>query len=139
MGVRGMCRESSPQRDSVYDRAWHEAGRHKWIESEKCGRDLGHAAIEDWDERHFKRFCRWCHWLHLTGRQCFGEFPGHHFNRVADPRDDVEQNVVRLFWDGQENWNIYWFAHGCGWPIERVYLLLQALGINEARLSPLVK
>jgi hypothetical protein len=129
-----MCRLQA----SVYDRAWQEAFRHKWIESEKHGRDLGHSAIEEWDRRHFKRFYRWCHWLHLTGRQLFAEFPRRHFDTVTDPRDDLERQVVHRYWDGQENLDIYWCAHGCGWPIERVSVVLLSLGINEARLSPLV-
>lgn len=124
---------------SVYDQAWQEAYRHKWIESEQHGCDLGDAAIRDWNRRHFKRFCRWCHWLHLTGRQLFHEFPGTHFNTVTDPRDEIEWQVVYRFWDGQENLDIYLCAHGCGWPIERVRVVLSLLGINEARLSPLVK
>jgi hypothetical protein len=131
-----MCRSQASVPASVYDQAWQEAFRHKWIESEKHGRDLGPAAIKDWNERHFKRCCHWCHWLHLTGRQCYREFPQHQFNTVANPCDDVEQQVVQQYWDGQENLDIYWCAHGSGWPIERVSAVLTKLGINEARLSP---
>ena len=31
--------------------------RHKWLESEKAGRDLGlHAALQDWGARHYARW-----------------------------------------------------------------------------------
>ena len=134
-----MCREYSSIPASVYDQAWQAAYRHKWIESERQGRDLGHAAIKDWSRLHFKRFYRWCHWLHLTGQQWFQEFPASQFNSVMDPRDEIERQVIHCFWDGQENLEIFLSAHGCGWPIERVRVVLSSLGINEARLSPLVK
>lgn len=133
-----MCRQQSSVPASVYDQAWQAAYRHKWIESERQRRDLGHAAIEDWSERYFKRFYRWCHWLHLTGRQWFHEFPGTHFNTVTEPRDEIEHQVVRRFWDGQENLDILFCAHGCGWPLDQVRVVLSTLHINEARLNPLV-
>ena len=133
-----MCRDYTPISASVYDQAWREACRHKWIESQKRGIDLGRAAIKDWDERHFKKFYRWCHWRHLTGRQFFEEFPDEHFNRVMDPRDELEWQVVIRFWDGLENLEIFNCAHGCGWPTARVRVVLSDLRINEARLRPLV-
>lgn len=33
-----------------------EIERHKWIESEKAGKDLGHFAILDWIKNHAARF-----------------------------------------------------------------------------------
>lgn len=134
-----MCREYTSVRASVYDQAWQEAHRYKWIESERRGHDLGVSAIAEWNRRYFKRFYRWRHWLHLTGRQRFGEFPEYQFNTISEPRDEIEQQVVYRFWDGQENLEILLCAHGCGWPIEQVRVLLHLLGINEARLNPLVK
>lgn len=102
-----MCREYSSIPTSVYDQAWQATYRHKWIESERQDRDLGHAAIKDWSRRHFKRFYRWCHWLHLTGQQWFHEFPASQFNSVMDPRDEIERQVIHCFWDGQENLEIF--------------------------------
>ena len=131
-----MCRDYSPISASVIDRAWREASRHKWIESQKRGFDLGWAAFREWGERYFKRFYRWCHWLHLTGRQFFVEFPDHHFNRVMDPCDELERQVVIRFWDGLENLEIFRCASGCGWPMARVRLVLSNLRINEGRLGP---
>ena len=133
-----MNRDKAQCPGSVYDHAWQEAYRHKWIESEKQGRDLGQMAIHDWSRKHLKRFFRWCHWLHLTGRQRFLEFPSDSFGTVNDPQDDLESEIVRQFWNGQENLEIYCNAHGCGWPLERVFDLLLSFDINGARPRPLV-
>ena len=131
-----MCRDYAPISASVYDQAWREACRYKWIESQKRGFDLGRAAIKDWDQRHFKKFYRWCHWQHLTGRQFFNEFPDDHFNRVMDPRDELERRIVDQFWDGLENLEIFVGAHGSGWSRSRVRVVLSDLRINEGRLTP---
>jgi hypothetical protein len=131
-----MSRENAQRVSSVYDSAWQEAYRHKWIESEKHGRDLGQVAIHDWSRKHFKKFYRWCHWLHLTGRQRFLEFASDNFGTVRDPQDDVGSEVVRLFCNGHENLEIYCDAHGRGWPLERVFELLLSLDINNTRPRP---
>ncbi len=138
-----MCRNQSPVPASVYDQAWQAAYRHKWIESERQRRDLGQAAIDDWDERFFKPFYRWCHWQHLTGEQFFREFPDSHFNTIT-PKEPAEMNsierlVIHWFLDGLENLNILFCAHGRGLPGKQVRMVLLTLRINEARLDPLVK
>ena len=137
-----MCRQQSSVPASVYDQAWQAAYRHKWIESERQRRDLGHAAIRDWDRRYFKRFYRWCHWLHLTGKQFFREFPDSHFDTVVSKKpteiNTIERLVIHGFLDGLENLDILLCAHGRGWPGEQVRMVLSTLHINEARLDPLV-
>ena len=138
-----MCREQSSVPASVYDQAWQAAEQHKWIESERQRRDLGQAAIDDWDERFFKRFGRWCHWQHLIGKQFFHEFPDSHFNTVPAKQptemNTIERTVIHCFWDGQENLNIFDFTHKCGLSGEQVTSVLATLHINEARLDPPVK
>ena len=55
-------------RYSVHERGEAEAQRHKWIESEKAGRDLGNWAILCWVRHHWNGFLRE-RWLeHLQGR-----------------------------------------------------------------------
>lgn len=138
-----MCRQQSSVPASVYDQAWQAAYRHKWIESEQQRRDLGDAALKDWNERFFKRFGRWCLWQHLIGKQFFHEFPGSHFNTLPEKKptemNTIERTVIHCFWDGLENLNIFNFAHECGLPGEQVTVVLSTLHINEARLDPLVK
>lgn len=38
-----------------------EADRHKWLESEKAGKDLGGKALEEWKRKHSQDFHD--HWL----------------------------------------------------------------------------
>ena len=45
-------------RYSVHERGEVEAQRHKWIESEKAGRDLGNWAILCWVRDHWNGFLR---------------------------------------------------------------------------------
>lgn len=102
-----MCREYSSIPVSVYDQAWQPDHRHKWIESERLGCDLGHAAVKDWSRRHFKCSYRWCHWLHLTGRKWFQEFLASQFNSGMKLGHQIERQVIHCFWDGQENLAIF--------------------------------
>src|SRR5690606_22090768 len=48
------------QEVSLYEEAHAEALRHKWIESQKHGRDLGDWAIRDWYRRYWRLYCRCC-------------------------------------------------------------------------------
>ena len=59
---------------SLYAEAVKEAERHKWIESQKHGRDLGQAAIRDWYRNYWNRFCRWRRMEHLQGTRRWREF-----------------------------------------------------------------
>ena len=36
-----------------------EIKRHKWIESEKAGHDIGDRAAFEWLERHYEEWLRW--------------------------------------------------------------------------------
>ena len=64
--ISDACRPSVKL--SVHDRGAVEAQRHKWIESEKAGRDLGEWAIRCWVRQHWNGFLR-AKWLeHLEGR-----------------------------------------------------------------------
>ena len=133
-----MNRDHAQSPGSVYDHAWQEAYRHKWIESEKQGRDLGSVAIQEWSQRHLNRFYRWCHWQHLTGRQRFIEFRSDSFGTITESRDDVELEIVRQLCNGHENLEIYCDAHGRGWPLEQVFHLLLSFDINSTRPRPLL-
>src|SRR3954462_3928961 len=75
-GGLSMCQCSLPTTEavkasvkmSVHRIGEEEAQRHKWIESEKAGRDLGEWAIRCWVREHWNGFLRE-RWLeHLQGR-----------------------------------------------------------------------
>ena len=40
---------------------WHEIQKHKWIESEKAGKDLGDRAVLDWIRHHAAEWRRYRH------------------------------------------------------------------------------
>lgn len=47
---------SRPQLKEFLDNEREEIERHKWIESEKAGRDLGYDAIVDWIRKYAKTY-----------------------------------------------------------------------------------
>src|SRR3954470_17001564 len=62
----------SPPADakSVHAACVEEEDRHKWIESEKAGYDLGETAIRRWVQEHWRGYLR-ARWVeHLQGK-CF--------------------------------------------------------------------
>ena len=50
------CIDDTTSGLSVYDEAIREADRHKWIESQKRGRDLGVQALRDWFHNYWKGY-----------------------------------------------------------------------------------
>ena len=63
-----VCQE--PVKQSVYRHCTQEMLRHKWIESQKVGYDLGEAAIRQWVQLHWTGYLR-ARWVeHLQGK-CF--------------------------------------------------------------------
>jgi hypothetical protein len=125
---------------SLYDEALAEALRHKWIESQKHGRDLGDSALKDWFRRHWLPFCRVCRLEHIEGMQRWVEFAEHDFGQVyhllcsGDLLLDRILDRMELGYDNLEiiNWALTWKL-----PMPRVLELLEMIDINRARLEPL--
>src|SRR5437660_12268970 len=93
---------------SVHDRGAQEAQRHKWIESEKAGRDLGEWAIRCWVRQHWNGFLR-ARWLeHLQGRHYWIELDHDDFGLLRNAFQDSRQihDVVRLLKEGRENLDV---------------------------------
>ena len=140
-----MCQCSTPTtevvrpsiRMSVRDLGEQEAKRHKWIESEKAGRDLGEWAIRCWVREHWNGFLR-ARWLeHLQGRTYWIELDHNDFGLLKrDFRDSplINEIVVRLK-AGQENLNVLVWAIDNGLPMEHVLEILEALDINSRRIE----
>jgi|GEM_PF-588417 hypothetical protein len=123
--------------------AWDEIQRHKWIESEKARRDVGHAAVTDWLRRFWWRFCRWRRIEHVEGLQRWYEFSHDDFAKVVRPileNDRLMLVIIELMKaDHQRVMNdlevIEW-ARDAGLPMERVLEILGEIHINVARLDP---
>jgi len=124
---------------SLYHHAREEALRHKWLESEKVGRDLGRRAIEDWNKHHWWRWCRG-RWLeHLQGDIYWKELGPSYFGvlkkrLVADPV--LQDRIVDRIKDGWENLDIILWATRWGLDIGAVHEVLTMLDMNSCRFAP---
>ena len=140
-----MCQCSTPAietvrpsvRKSVHDHGGEEANRHKWIESEKAGRDLGEWAIRCWVREHWNGFLR-ARWLeHLQGRNYWIELDHDDFALLQrEFRDSplISEIVARLI-VGQENLGVVVWAIDHGLPMDEVLKVLEALDINSRRIE----
>ena len=140
-----MCQCSTPAMDvvrpsirmSVHDQGEQEAKRHKWIESEKAGRDLGEWAVRCWVREHWNGFLR-ARWLeHLQGRTYWIELDHDDFGLLLrEFRDSplISEIVARLK-VGQENLNVLVWAIDNGIAMDEVLEVLEALDINSRRIE----
>jgi hypothetical protein len=122
---------------SVRDQGEQEAKRHKWIESEKAGRDLGEWAIRCWVREHWNGFLR-ARWLeHLQGRTYWIELDHNDFGLLQREFRDcplINEIVARLK-AGQENLNVLVWAIEAGLPRTEVLEILEAFDINSRRIE----
>lgn len=125
---------------SLYSVALEEALRHKWIESQKHGCDLGDSALKDWFRRHWLPFCRSKRLEHVEGMQQWTEFAEHEFGQVFQMimDDDVLcDRILDRMEHGYDNLEIINWALAWGLPMPRVIEHLELIDINRARLEPI--
>lgn len=143
-----MCQCSPPPapvvrpsvRLSVHDRGAVEAQRHKWIESEKAGRDLGECAIRCWVRQHWNGFLRE-RWLeHLQGRAFWIELDHDDFGLLQRSFQEslLIDEILRRLKVGQENLDILNWAIDTKLPMEEVLQILESLDINSRRIECLL-
>src|SRR4051794_31540231 len=122
---------------SVRDQGEQEAKRHKWIESEKAGRDLGEAAILCWVHEHWNGFLR-ARWLeHLQGRTFWIELDHNDFGLLQNEFRDsqlIDEILARLK-AGKENLDVLVWALDNGVRMQEVLEILEALDINSRRIE----
>ncbi len=124
---------------SLHEEALKEAERHKWIESQKIGRDLGRAALLEWYRIHWPHYCRIKRLEHLQGRRRWLEFDDDHFGQLYMlilEGDLLVDRVLDRFYAGMENLDIICWSFEWGLSVERVVDLLIQLDMNRARLEP---
>lgn len=127
---------------SLHDAAWREAQKHKWLESEKNGFDVGHQAIEDWYQQFWAKYCRSRRLEHLAGEQQWAEFAEHEFGRMYElllSGDKVLEDLIDRFEQGWENLHFTEWCHKCEKSrdeINGILKLLEIININIARLEP---
>lgn len=126
---------------SVHDRGALEAQRHKWIESEKAGRDLGEWAIRCWVRQHWNGFLRE-KWLeHLEGRTFWIELDHDDFGLLdrSFQGSDLIGPIIRRLKAGEENLDIINWAIDDGLDMEEVFLILEILDMNSRRIECLLE
>ncbi len=135
--VPHVSRPISAERHSVHDHGAVEAKRHRWIESEKAGRDLGMAAIRGWIRMHWNGFLR-ARWMeHLQGRTFWIELDHDDFGLLRDAfkTSPLIDPILGLLKDGQENLDVLNWAIDASLPIDHVFEILEALDINSRRIE----
>lgn len=127
------------RRLSVYEEAEKAVHEHKWLQSEKAGCDLGHAAVRDWTKSFWLRFYRWRFIQHLRGEVFWQEFAAESFGlvngRLAAPRELLDE-ILQQVREGGENLGVILWAEDRQEPIDQVLQILEALDINSQRLPP---
>lgn len=115
-----------------------EAEKHKWIESEKAGRDLGEAALWDWSRRYWWRWCR-DRWIeHLSGEKYWSELDHNDFGllqRSFHNNESLIREIVANIKQGGENLNIIKWALDSNQDMRQVVEILELLDINSRRLT----
>ena len=123
---------------SIYESSKREIEKHKWIESEKAGFDLGRKAVEDWSNNHWHSYLRARLIEHARGETFWQEIENCRFGilnqiEINDPLllDRVLDRVVAGF----ENLDIILWAHKWGLNISEVVDILEFIDLNGCRLD----
>jgi len=125
---------------SVHDHGEAEAQRHKWIESEKAGRDLGEWAIRSWVREHWNGFLR-DRWLeHLEGRNFWIELDHNDFGLLQRSFQDSRLigAILQQLKHGLENLDVINWAIDQDERMDEVIEILEALDINSRRIECLL-
>ncbi|HUT37030.1 MAG TPA: hypothetical protein VNE39_26345 [Planctomycetota bacterium] len=124
--------------ESLFHEALTEAERHKYLESQKAGRDLGHGAIDDWHRRYWTLWLRH-RWLeHLLGLRCWEELEAWRFGRLRalfPNQGALLDEIAALVRRGAENADILWWAAKGRRNLPAVMAILTEVRINEIRCS----
>ena len=124
-------------RRSVYKECIEEENRHKWIESQKAGYDLGEGCIRDWVKRHWMGYLR-ARWVeHLQGKEFWVELDRGDFGLLQ--REFIDQkelldSILDQLKSGKENLHVIFWAVTSGIPTAPVHEILEALDVNSRRL-----
>ena len=131
---------TAPQivKKSVHRECIEEENKHKWIESEKAGYDLGEACVRRWVKDHWTGICA-AKWVeHLQGK-CFwieldrGDFGLLH--RKFQDQSELLNLILNQLKAGTENLDVFMWAIEHNIPTEPVHEILKSLDVNSQRLA----
>jgi hypothetical protein len=124
-------------RGSVHEACIEEENRHKWIESQKAGYDLGEGCIREWVKRHWTGYLR-ARWVeHLQGKHFWIELDRGDFGllqREFIASRELLDSILDQLKSGKENLHVIFWAVSCGIPTASVHEILEALDVNSRRL-----
>lgn len=129
----------TPVRHKVYEQAVKAIQEHKWLQSEKAGRDVGSEAAQDWNRRYWLRFYRERFVQHLRGEAFFEEFGVECYRLVTGSiaaSREVLDTVLDKVQEGAENLELICWARRHRLPQDQVLEILKTLNINSRRLPP---
>jgi hypothetical protein len=122
---------------SVYKDCIEEENRHRWIESEKAGYDVGEGCIRQWVKEHWTGYLR-ARWVeHLQGKCFWVELDRGDFGllqREFQDQQELLDAILDLLKSGKENLHVIDWAFDTSIPMEPVHEILVALDINSRRL-----
>ncbi len=113
--------------------------RHKWIESQKYGHDVGEYCFEEWIERYWRGFARARLLEHLYGWRCWSAFSANDFgllNRTTVEHfvpPAVVERAVAILGEGGENLDVITWALESGQELDPILWLLDRIDINAKR------
>jgi hypothetical protein len=123
---------------SVHTDCREHEDRHKWIQSQKAGYDLGEGCIRQWVTEHWTGYLR-ARWVeHLQGKQFWVELDRGDFGllqRVFIDRNGLLNSILDQLKSGKENLHVIIWAVSEGIPLEPVLEILEALDVNGSRLK----
>lgn len=123
---------------SVYTECIEEENRHKWIESEKAGYDLGEGCIRQWVRKHWTVYLR-TRWVeHLQGKCFWVELDRGDFGLLQHEFKDQKElldAILDQLKSGKENLHVILWALDSRIPTEPVHEILNALDVNSRRLA----
>lgn len=125
----------------LFEEATREAHQHKWIESEKAGRDLGDQAIRDWHKHFWRSFCRERWVEHLQGIAFWEELDNDDFGLLTIKFHDntsLVDRIVEKLTAGGENLDVIQWAIEKKQDVNDVIEVLKILDINSRRLAPAI-
>jgi hypothetical protein len=124
---------------SLTAHALYAMDRHKWIESEKFGHDVGDPSIKDWLDHYWKGWTRARLIEHLYGWRCWGAFLEEDFGLLSRVTVDyhvprrILEHVAAILADGGENLDVITWAVSTNHNLDQILWLLDRIDINAKR------
>ena len=123
---------------SVHRECIEEENKHKWIESEKAGYDLGEACVKRWVKEHWRGYLR-AKWVeHLQGKCFWIELDRGDFGllqRKFQAQGELLDVILNQLAAGKENLDVITWAIHNKIATDPVSEILEALDVNSQRLE----